>query len=78
LPWTPQLDDRPWPDKRNFVKKAVSWALRNVGKRNARLNQAAIKAAKEMLRLDSKAARWIAANALRELQSAAVQERLHK
>jgi 3-methyladenine DNA glycosylase AlkD len=65
-------------DERNFVKKAVNWALRNIGKRNARLNQAAIKAAKEMRRLDSKAARWIAAHAIRELESAAVQARLAK
>lgn len=55
-------------DERNFVKKAVSWALRNVGKRNRRLNQAAIKAAKEIQRLDSKSARWIAADAIRELE----------
>ncbi len=65
-------------DERNFVKKAVSWALRHIGKRNTTLNQAAIKTAKEMQRLDSKSARWIAANAIRELETAAVQERLQK
>ncbi len=56
-------------DERNFVKKAVNWALRNIGKRNPRLNRAAIKFAKEIQRMDSKAARWIAANAIRELES---------
>lgn len=63
-------------DERNFVKKAVNWALRNIGKRNLSLNEAAISAAKEIRRLDSKAARWIAADAIRELESEAVQTRL--
>jgi len=54
-------------DERNFVKKAVNWALRQIGKRNLRLRQAAISTAKQIRRLDSKAARWIAADALREL-----------
>ena len=63
-------------DDRNFVKKAVNWALRNIGKRNAALNAAAIEAARDIGRIDSRAARWIAADALRELQSDAVQQRL--
>ena len=65
-------------DERNFVKKAVNWALRNIGKRNQNLNKAALKAAKEIQRIDSKAARWIASNAIRELESEAVQTRLRK
>jgi 3-methyladenine DNA glycosylase AlkD len=65
-------------DERNFVKKAINWALRNIGKRNIKLNEAAINAAKEIQRLDSKAARWIASDALRELQSEAIQTRLRK
>jgi 3-methyladenine DNA glycosylase AlkD len=56
-------------DERNFVKKAVNWALRQIGKRNLRLRQAAISTARQIRRLDSKAARWIAADALRELTS---------
>jgi 3-methyladenine DNA glycosylase AlkD len=63
-------------DQRNYVKKAVSWALRTIGKRNARLNQAAIHTARELQQLDAKAARWIAADALRELEGQAVQKRL--
>lgn len=63
-------------DERNFVRKAVNWALRQIGKRNRRLNAAAIQAAQEIRQLDSRAARWIAADALRELTSAAVQARL--
>jgi len=54
-------------DERNFVKKAVNWALRGIGKRNARLKKAAIQTAREIQAMDSKAARWIAADALREL-----------
>jgi len=63
-------------DNRNFVKKAVNWALRNIGKRNQNLNTAAVRAAKEIQRIDSKAARWIASDAIRELESEAVQRRL--
>jgi 3-methyladenine DNA glycosylase AlkD len=65
-------------DERNFVKKAVNWALRNIGKRNLNLNKAAINTAKEIQRLDSKAARWIAADAIRELKSDAIQSRLRR
>jgi 3-methyladenine DNA glycosylase AlkD len=63
-------------DDRNYVKKAVNWALRQIGKRNLKLNAAAIKMAKEIRKLNSPAARWIAADALRELQSPAVLKRL--
>ena len=63
-------------DDRNYVKKAVSWAIRNIGKRNPKLNRAAVKLAKDIQRIDSKAARWVGADALRELQSEAVQRRL--
>jgi 3-methyladenine DNA glycosylase AlkD len=65
-------------DERNFVKKAVNWALRNIGKRNLNLNKAAINTAKKIQKADSKAARWIAADAIRELESDAVQSRLKR
>ena len=65
-------------DERNYVKKAVNWALRNIGKRNLNLNKAALRLAEEIQQLDSKAARWIAADAIRELRSEAVQKRLAK
>lgn len=65
-------------DERNFVKKAVNWALRNIGKRNLNLNKAAINTAKEIQQLDSRAARWISSDAIRELESDAVQNRLRK
>jgi len=70
--------ERGAPDERSIVKKSVSWALRNIGKRNPRLNKAAIKAAKEILRTKSKTAHWIASDAIRELESEAVQRRLRK
>ena len=63
-------------DERNFVKKAVNWALRNIGKRNARLNREAMRTAERIRLQGSRAARWIAADALRELKSDAVQRRL--
>jgi 3-methyladenine DNA glycosylase AlkD len=63
-------------DTRHFVKKAVNWALRQIGKRNLALNAVAIETAREIRRLDSPSARWIAADALRELQGEAVQRRL--
>jgi 3-methyladenine DNA glycosylase AlkD len=65
-------------DDRNFVKKAANWALRNIGKRNRALNRAAIRTARQTRRLDSRSARWIAADAIRELTSPAVQRRLRK
>jgi 3-methyladenine DNA glycosylase AlkD len=55
-------------DDRNFVRKAVNWALRNIGKRNTRLLPAAVDCAKRIRAQDSKAARWIAADALREFR----------
>jgi 3-methyladenine DNA glycosylase AlkD len=65
-------------DERNFVRKAVNWALRNIGKRNLQLNAAAISAAQRIQKQDSRSARWIAADAIRELKSDAVQKRLRE
>lgn len=63
-------------DNRNFVKKAVNWALRQIGKRNLALNQEAIKVAREIEQLNSKSAKWIAKDVLRELEGEKVQKRL--
>ena len=63
-------------DIRNYVKKAVNWALRQIGKRNLFLNRKAIETAREILEIDSKSARWIASDAIRELTSQAIQQRL--
>jgi 3-methyladenine DNA glycosylase AlkD len=76
-------------DPRNFVKKAVNWALRNIGKRNPRLNAAAVACAEKIGvaaneaagakrggGANIRAARWVATDALRELRSERVQQRL--
>jgi 3-methyladenine DNA glycosylase AlkD len=63
-------------DERNFVKKAVNWALRQIGKLNSSLNAAAIKTCAEINSSDSRSGNWIAADALRELTSASVKEKL--
>ena len=63
-------------DERNFVKKAVNWSLRQIGKRNLNLNKLAIKTAEIIKLQDTKSARWIASDALRELQNEKILERL--
>ena len=63
-------------DSRNFVKKAVNWALRQVGKRNRALNIKAVAAARRLAASESSTERWVGKDALRELTSAAVQARL--
>src|ERR1700761_42765 len=55
-------------DDRNFVKKAVNWSLRQIGKRNALLKDIAIQTAERIALQESKSAKWIAADALRELR----------
>jgi 3-methyladenine DNA glycosylase AlkD len=56
-------------DPRNFVKKAVNWALRNIGKRNAALCRKAIAIASQLKESGDRTARWIASDALRELNA---------
>jgi len=63
-------------DSRNFVKKAINWALRQIGKRNLKLNRESIKTAQEILANGNKSALWIASNALREIKSKEVQDRV--
>ena len=56
-------------DERNFVKKAVSWALRRLGKRNRAMQERAVALAEVLSEREEKAVRWVGANALRELRS---------
>lgn len=63
-------------DSRNYVQKAVNWALRQIGKRNAVLNCKAIETADEINKMSMRSAKWIASDALRELKSEEVQARL--
>jgi len=65
-------------DDRNYVRRAVNWALRQIGKRNSNLNRKAIETAREIGKLDYKSARWIASDAIRELTSDSVQKRLQR
>jgi 3-methyladenine DNA glycosylase AlkD len=70
------LIEREAHDPRNLVKKGVNWALRQIGKRNTALNKQAMACAERISKQESGAARWVAADALRELRSPAVQQRL--
>lgn len=63
-------------DERNFVKKAVNWALRQIGKRNEYLNKKAIAVAEEIQQFESGAAQWVARDGLRELRSENIRKRL--
>jgi len=65
-------------DNRNFVKKAVNWSLRQIGKKNMNLNKIAIKTAKEISKINSKSAKWIASDALRELTDKKVKKKFNK
>jgi 3-methyladenine DNA glycosylase AlkD len=70
--------ERESTDERNFVRKAVNWALRQIGKRNLSLNRLALKTAKQIQKKNSRSARWIASDAIKELTSASVQQKLQK
>ena len=65
-------------DERNYVKKGVSWALRQIGKRNPQLNEVALQTAAELQEMDSKPAKWIGRDAVRDLTSETTQRRLSK
>ncbi|MFY0689582.1 MAG: DNA alkylation repair protein [Cyclobacteriaceae bacterium] len=69
-------EEHAW-DKRNFVKKAVNWLIRQIGKRSIVLNREALATCEQIMRQPHKSAKWIARDAIRELSSDAVQKRLH-
>jgi len=82
-----QLDDRIFEDffpliidystdERNFVRKSVNWAIRQIGKRNIRLQKKAIALSQEIQNIPSRSAKWIAADALRELKDPKIISRL--
>ena len=73
----PVLEAQAW-DERNFVRKALNWALRNIGKRNLRLNTGAVACARRIAAQGSRSARWIAADALRELTAEKTLVRLQR
>ncbi len=65
-------------DERNFVKKAVNWALRQIGKRSMYLNALALKTAGEIEKIDSRSARWNAKDAIKELTSEKILDRIRE
>jgi 3-methyladenine DNA glycosylase AlkD len=65
-------------DERNFVKKAVNWALRQIGKRSTQLNARAMETARSLIRSDNPATRWIGRDALKELTGDALQKKLQR
>ena len=71
-----QRIERAAPDGRNFVKKGVSWALRRIGRRNARLYAASVALSRRLAASTEPAARWIGKDALRELTSPKVAGKL--
>jgi 3-methyladenine DNA glycosylase AlkD len=71
-----RLVEREATDPRNFVKKAVNWALRSIGKRSTALNREAIAVARRLAAADDPTSRWVGKDALRELTSPAVSRRL--
>ncbi len=75
IDFIPMVEREAW-DERNFVKKAVNWALRQIGKRNLTLNARAIEAGERIHAQGTRPARWIASDALRELRNEKVQKRL--
>ena len=64
-------------DNRNFVKKSVNWALRQIGKRDLACNKEALKVAYEISEIDDKTCKWISSNAIRELESEKVLKKIH-
>jgi 3-methyladenine DNA glycosylase AlkD len=70
------LIERAATDDRNFVKKAISWALRGIGKRNAKLHAAALKLARRLSASEDSSARWIGRDALRDLATDATRRRI--
>jgi len=65
-------------DNRNFVKKAISWALRNIGKRNLKINKKAVELAKEIKKIDAVSSKWIANDVIKELTSGKIIKRLER
>jgi 3-methyladenine DNA glycosylase AlkD len=68
--------EREAADERNFVRKAVSWALRQIGKRERRLHRAALASARRLAERPERAARWVGRDAIRELEAEAVRRKL--
>ena len=73
-----RLIERGADDNRNYVKKGVNWALRQIGKRNRRLHARAVACARDLQRRKTPSSRWIGTDALAELSSARVRQKMRK
>jgi len=73
-----KIIERESTDERNYVRKSVNWALRQIGKRNIEMNKKALELSKKIQKIDSKSARWIASDAIRELTCEKVKQRIKK
>ncbi|HEX6315619.1 MAG TPA: DNA alkylation repair protein, partial [Gemmatimonadaceae bacterium] len=73
-----RLVEREANDGRNFVKKAVNWALRSIGKRSPMLHRKAVALSRQLAASSDPAERWVGKDALRELTSDSVRRRLEK
>jgi 3-methyladenine DNA glycosylase AlkD len=73
-----KIIERESTDERNYVRKSINWALRQIGKRNILMNKKALAVSKKIQKIDSKSARWIANDAIRELTSENVKQKLEK
>jgi 3-methyladenine DNA glycosylase AlkD len=70
------LIEREASDERNFVKKAVNWALRGIGSRNTRLHRSAMTVARTLATSEDRTERWIGKDAIRQLSSEATKKRV--
>jgi 3-methyladenine DNA glycosylase AlkD len=73
-----KIIERESTDERNYIRKSVNWALRQIGKRNIDMNKKALELSRKIQKIDSKTAKWIASDAIRELTSEKVKQRLDK
>ena len=73
-----KIIERESTDERNYIRKSVNWALRQIGKRNIDMNKKALAISKKIQKIDSKSAKWIASDAIRELTSKKVKQRFEK
>ena len=73
-----KIIERESTDERNYIRKSVNWALRQIGKRNIDMNKKALEVSRKIQKIDSKTAKWIASDAIRELTSEKVKQKLDK
>ena len=73
-----KIIERESTDERKYIRKSANWALRQIGKRNIDMNKKALIVSNKIQKIDSKSAKWIASDAIRELTSEKVKQKLEK